>query len=103
MHTTVLSTCGSRNEAERIARDLVGRRLAACVNIIPVSSYYRWKGRINADREYLIIAKTRSKIFAKLKRRILILDSYELPELLSLKIDGGYKKYLNWIDKETRK
>ena len=103
MHNVILSTCGSRSEAEKIARDLVERRLAACVNIMPVNSHYRWKGRITAGREYLIIAKSKSEVFAKLKKRILALHSYELPELLSLKVDGGLKKYLDWIDGETRK
>jgi periplasmic divalent cation tolerance protein len=102
MRTIVLSTCGSRNEAEKIGRDLVRRRLAACVNIVPVSSCYRWKGRITLSREHLIIAKTRSEFFRKLKNRILALHSYELPELVSLRIHGGYEPYLKWMDKETR-
>jgi periplasmic divalent cation tolerance protein len=103
MHTIVLSSCGSRNEAEKIARDAVDRRLAACVNIMPVTSYYRWKGKIRADREYLLIAKTRSEVFARLKRRILALHTYELPEILSLKVLGGHKQYLDWIDEEVHK
>ncbi len=103
MHSIILSTCGTRSDAEKIARDLVKRRLAACVNIMPVSSFYRWKGRINAGREYLIIAKSRSENFANAKSRILAIHSYELPELLSLKVHNGYKKYLDWIDYETRK
>jgi periplasmic divalent cation tolerance protein len=101
MHTIVLSACGSRNEAEKIARDAVERRLAACVNIVPVTSYYRWNGKIRVDREYLLVAKTRSEIFARLKRRILALHTYELPEILSLKVLGGHKQYLDWIDQEV--
>jgi periplasmic divalent cation tolerance protein len=103
MHTVVLSTCANRKEAEKIARDIVDRRLAACVNILPARSYYRWKGKIRTDREYLIIAKTRSELFTKLKSRILQLHSYQLPEIVSLRIEGGYKKYLDWIDDEVRK
>ena len=103
MRSIVLSTCGSRKEAERIARDLVERRLAACVNIVPINSCYRWKGKINFDREYLIMAKTRSEVFTRLKSRILALHSYELPEIVSLQINDGYKSYLDWIGEETRK
>ena len=103
MHTIVLSTCGSRNEAEKIARDAVERRLAACVNVMPVTCYYRWNGKIRADREYLLIAKTRSEVFARLERRILALHTYELPEILSLKVLGGHKQYLDWIDEEVHK
>jgi periplasmic divalent cation tolerance protein len=101
MHTVVISTCANRKEAEKIARDIVERRLAACVNILPVRSCYRWNGKIRADREYLIIAKTRSALFTKLKSRILALHSYHLPEIVCLRVEGGYKKYLDWIDSEV--
>jgi periplasmic divalent cation tolerance protein len=101
MHTVVISTCANRKEAEKIARDIVERRLAACVNILPVRSYYRWNGEMRVDREYLIIVKTRSELFTKLKSRILALHSYHLPEILSLKVEDGYQKYLDWIDNEV--
>jgi periplasmic divalent cation tolerance protein len=102
MRILVLSTCGSRKEAEEIARDIVQRRLAACVNIMHVRSHYRWKGRIRAEREYLMIVKTRSELFARLKGRILALHTYQLPEIVSLRINDGYKRYLDWIDEEVR-
>jgi periplasmic divalent cation tolerance protein len=102
MLTMVFSTCGSKKEAERIARDLVKRRLAACVNIVPVNSCYRWKGKLNFEREYLIMAKSRSEVFTKLKTRVLALHSYELPEVVSLKILDGYKPYLNWIGNQVK-
>jgi periplasmic divalent cation tolerance protein len=102
MRVVVLSTCGSRKEARKIARDILRRRLVACVNIMPVTSYYRWKGKITVDREYLILAKTRSEAFRKLKERILALHTYELPEIVSLKINEGNEEYLDWIDEEVR-
>jgi len=101
MRIVVLSTCEGRKAAQKIAQDIVGRRLAACVNIMPVTSYYRWKGKIKTDREYLMIAKTRSQVFARLKRRILALHTYQLPEIVSLRIAGGNERYLDWIDKEV--
>ena len=102
MYTVVISTCANRKEAVKIARDIVERRLAACVNILPVRSCYRWNGEIKVDREYLIIAKTRSELFTKLKSRILALHSYHLPEIISLRVEDGYKKYLDWIGDEVR-
>lgn len=102
MRVVVLSACGSRKEAQKIARDILRRRLVACVNIMPVTSYYRWKGKITVDREYLILAKTRSEAFRKLKERILALHTYELPEIVSLKINEGNEEYLDWIDEEVR-
>lgn len=95
----VLSTCGSIREAHEIAGALVQRRLAACVNILPVISCYRWKGKVMKEREWLLIIKTDSKIFSKLRRRILALHSYEVPEIVSLKIDRGSKPYLAWMDR----
>ncbi len=103
MYTLVISTCANRKEAEKIARDVVERRLAACVNVLPVRSCYRWRGKIRVDREYLMIAKSRSELFTKLKSRILAINSYSLPEIVSLKVEDGYKKYLDWIDGEVRK
>ena len=97
----VLSTCGNVKEARKIGRDLVKNRLAACVNIVPVTSYYRWRGKLTMAHEYLLIIKTRSQVFRKLKQRILALHSYELPEIVSLRIDNGYKPYLAWIDRES--
>lgn len=94
----VLSACGTAREAHKIANDLVLRRLAACVNIFPVKSCYRWKGKIVNGREWLLVVKTRSNLFKQLMRRILTLHSYELPEIISVKIDDGSKPYLAWMD-----
>ena len=99
--TIVISTCGSLSEARKIGRDLVQRRLAACVNILEVTSCYRWRSKIRTEREYLMLIKTRSEAFARIRRRILTLHSYELPEIVSLKIDDGLKPYLAWIDGEV--
>ena len=101
MYILVLSTCGSRKEAEKIALDLLDRRLVACVNVMPIRSFYRWKGKVRVDREYLILAKTRSKFFAELKKRILAIHSYELPEIVWFRIEGGHGKYLDWIGAEV--
>ena len=87
-------------EAQEIAGDLVQMRLAACVNIVPVDSCYRWKGKVMKEREWLMIIKTDSKIFSKLRRRILALHSYDVPEIVSLKIDRGSQPYLAWMDRE---
>jgi periplasmic divalent cation tolerance protein len=97
----VLSTCGSMKEARKIAKDVLERKLAACVNITTVSSYFRWKNKIQTEREYLLLIKTRSETFVRLKRRILALHSYELPEIIIIRIAGGYVPYLGWIDEEV--
>jgi len=97
----VLTTCGSLEEARQIAQALVERRLAACVNIAPVYSYFRWKNKVQTQREYLLLIKTRSQRFVQLRKRILALHSYELPEIVVVRIVGGHSPYLEWIDREV--
>lgn len=70
------------------------------MNILKVESYYRWKKRVVNEHEWLLVIKTNSVVFGKMKRRILSLHSYEVPELISLIIDGGFRPYLKWLDTE---
>jgi periplasmic divalent cation tolerance protein len=98
-HAVVLSTAGSEDEASRIASDLVERRLAACVNVVPgVRSVYRWRGAIHADAEWLLIVKTRRDRFEAVRDAIRAIHSYEQPEIVLLDIADGDGGYLRWID-----
>jgi len=90
----VLTTCGSSEEASRIARELIQRRLAACVNIVPqVLSMYRWQGEI----ESLLVIKTTADAFERVQAAIRELHSYDLPECVSVAVDDGSVPYLDWI------
>jgi periplasmic divalent cation tolerance protein len=94
----VLTTAGSDEEARRLARALVERRLAACVNLVtPVESVYRWKGKVETAREWLLLIKTTAASLAAVEAAIRELHSYELPECLHLAIEGGSEEYLGWI------
>lgn len=94
----VLTTAGSRDEAAKIGRELVERRLAACVNVMgPVASTYRWKGAVESAEEWLLLIKTTSAAAAKVESAIRKLHSYELPECVVLPIEGGSEEYLAWI------
>jgi periplasmic divalent cation tolerance protein len=95
----VLVTCGSRKEARKIACALVGQRLAACVNEIgvPVVSTYRWKGKVQSAKEFLLLIKTSRKRFAAVRDAVLKLHSYEVPEIVALPIAAGSRAYLDWI------
>ena len=80
----VLSTVPNEEEAARIAHEVVSCRLAACVNIIqPVRSIYRWNGRLEDEREVLMIVKTRAALFGRLADRIKELHTYEVPEIVA--------------------
>ena len=99
----VLTTAGSPQEAEKIARTLVERRLAACVNIIPqIQSVYRWKEKIEQETEWLLIIKTRLNIFDSVRVAIQELHSYDLPECVMLDVSDGSEAYLNWVSENTR-
>jgi len=94
----VLTTAGSEEEAQKIARHLVENGMAACVNIIPqVASIYRWLGKVEEAREWLLIVKTTAAAFERVCLVIAELHSYELPECICLTIDDGSPRYLKWI------
>ncbi|MGH9716500.1 MAG: divalent-cation tolerance protein CutA [Candidatus Acidiferrales bacterium] len=101
----VLVTCGSPKEARRIARSVVEARLAACVNVLraPVESIYRWNGKVEIAREFLLVIKATRKRFAALDAEVRRLHSYDVPEILALPIERGSKAYLAWIDESTKR
>lgn len=100
----VLTNCGSPKEARRIAKALVERRLAACVNTItaPVESVYRWKGKIEKAKECLLLIKTSRARFAAVERTIRELHSYEVPEIIAVPIVSGSREYLGWFTHNSR-
>ncbi len=94
----VLTNTGSGEEARKIARVLVERKLAACVNIIPtVESTYWWKGKIETAPEWTLLIKTVRTNFEAIHDAIRELHSYDLPECIAISIDNGSPEYLNWI------
>ena len=98
----VLTTAGSADEARKIAQTLVERRLAACVNMVPqIESVYRWKGKVEHATEWLLLIKTQTGAFERLRDAIKELHSYELPECLLLEVDAGGQEYLDWIADST--
>jgi len=98
----VLTTTGSKAEAQKIGRSLVERRLAACVNIVgPIASVYRWKGAVESADEFLCVVKTTAEAVDKVSAAIKELHSYELPECVVLPIEAGNKEYLDWISENV--
>ncbi len=95
----VLVTCASAGQARKIARALVAARLAACGNVFesPVRSIYRWKGKVELAKEFLLVLKTTRKRFAAVERAVRALHTYEVPEIIALPVIGGARSYLKWI------
>ncbi len=94
----VLTTCGNPGQAERLATELVETRLAACVNALPhASSTYRWNDTVERAEEVVLLIKTTRERFAELEARIKLRSSYELPEVLAVRVADGSQEYLDWI------
>jgi periplasmic divalent cation tolerance protein len=99
----VLCTAGSEEEARKIARHVVEQRLAACVNIVPqIESIYRWQGKMESAREWLLLIKTTVENFPDVRDAIRELHSYELPECISISVEDGSAAYLEWIDQSVQ-
>ena len=101
----VLVTCSTLMEARRIARTVVSKRLAACVNVIlsPAESFYTWNGKLERAREYLLVMKTAAKRLSELEREVKRLHSYDVPEFIALKLTEGSASYLGWLSSSVAK
>jgi periplasmic divalent cation tolerance protein len=98
----VITTVGDKEAAEKLARQLVERRLAACVNILgPLRSIYRWKDQVQNDEEFLLLIKTTPQGAARVRAALGELHPYELPECIELTVDDGSEAYLRWIAAEV--
>lgn len=98
----VLVTTHKLTEARKIARTLVEKQYAACVNIVPkISSIYRWKDKIQSDSEILLVIKTRRHRFDALRQCVESMHSYETPEVVALPIVEGAANYLKWIEQSV--
>ena len=97
----VTTTTGSKEEAHEIARGLVERKLAACVQVAgPITSVYRWKGKIETSQEWLCIIKSGMSLGERLEKAIREMHSYEEPEIIATPIVGGSQSYLKWLGEQ---
>jgi periplasmic divalent cation tolerance protein len=96
--TLIMTSVGTEQQAVEISEELIARRLATCVNIVPcLRSIYRWKGKMCEDTEYLLFIKTPKRMFEPVSQAIREFHSYELPEILSLPIDAAERTFHEWI------
>jgi periplasmic divalent cation tolerance protein len=102
-YSVILTTCGNEVEAERIARLLVENRLAACVQITGVTSFYEWDGKVNKDGEQLLLIKAKTSLYEEIEKAITEIHVYEVPEIIRLPVEAGLEHYLQWIDDVSKK
>ena len=99
----VLTTAGTKEEAERIGKTLVEEGLAACINVIfPLTSIFSWEGRIEQAEEALLLMKTKRTLYEKLETRLKQLHSYQTPEVIALPVVFGSPEYLKWVSEICR-
>ena len=96
-------TCGSKDEADKIAKALVEEKLAACVNILPgITSVYFWEGQLNQGSEHLLVIKSTQKASEALTKRVRELHSYDVPEVITYPVQSGNEEYLKWVEGQVQ-
>lgn len=101
MFREVYITAGNMDEARRIARELVSKDLAACVNMFPINSIYTWGGKLEEEQEIAMLVKTTEDRFEEIRELVRSLHSYELPCIVSWEFEGD-RDYLEWVHESTR-
>lgn len=97
----VLTTCGSEDAAEKLARSIVEHKLGACAQISGIVSHYTWQGTLERDEEFRIVIKTRTELYRRLEQFIVDNHDYDVPQVVMVPITGGLGGYLGWIDEQT--
>jgi len=98
----IMNTCPDKETAEKIAKSLVEKKLAACVSVLPVEkSIYRWKGEIEEAAEFLLIIKTRDKLYPRVEAHIKANHPHSVPEIIALPVKKSEKIYETWIERNT--
>jgi periplasmic divalent cation tolerance protein len=97
----IITTCERKNEAKALALKIIDEKLAACVQISSIQSYYSWNGKIENGQEYKLLIKTRNKLYDHLEIFIKKNHPYEVPQIIKIPIQEGSDEYLDWIDETT--
>ena len=96
----VVTTMETKEDARRVANEVVGKRLAACAQVIgPITSTYWWEGIVEESEEWLLVLKTQKGLYEALEEAIRDMHFYEVPEILAIPVVAGNPDYLDWLDK----
>lgn len=101
-YSVVITTTGNKEDAEKIANALLSEKLAACIQVTQIKSYYTWKDAVNVDEEQLLLVKCKAADYAEIENCIKSNHSYEIPEIILLPISTGLPAYLGWINDVTK-
>jgi periplasmic divalent cation tolerance protein len=101
-YSVVITTTGNKEDAEKIANGLLSEKLAACIQVIQIKSYYTWKESVNVDDEHLLLIKSKEKDYSEIEKCIKANHSYEIPEIIQLPMTAGLPAYLGWINDVTK-
>ena len=100
----VLTSAGTKEDAQKIAQSVVEKRLAGCAQVVgPITSTYWWEGKIDSAEEWLCIIKSRNDLYKELEKAIQQIHPYKVPEILAVPVVEGSQSYLEWLDGELRK
>jgi periplasmic divalent cation tolerance protein len=102
-YSLVLTTCGAKEEAERVAAQLVEQCLAGCVQMFQIESVYRWEGAAERAKEWMLFCKIKASDYDKVEAAIRSAHSYATPEIIAVEIDKGAEAYLAWLEAATRR
>ena len=97
----IKTTFAKKKEAEEVAKKIIEKKLAACIQISEIESYYKWNNKVENSNEYKVEIKTLDRNYKKIEDLILKNHKYEIPEIISYKLNKGSKKYLDWIKQEV--
>lgn len=103
-YVQVFTTTEKKEDAEKIAKAMVEKRLAGCIQIVgPINSMYWWKGNVETAGEWLLLIKSKKELYEELEKAIKELHPYETPEIVAVPIVAGSKEYLEWLKNELKK
>jgi periplasmic divalent cation tolerance protein len=101
-YSVVITTTNSAEASEKIAKALLDQKLAACIQVTQIKSYFTWKDEVNIDDEQLLLIKCKSTDYAEIENCIKGNHSYEIPEIIQLPINNRLPAYMNWINEVTK-
>jgi len=101
-HIVVMTTFSKEEVGNKLIDELLTKRLAACIQAVPVKSCYTWKGAVSRDSETLLFIKTKAALYEEVQNTIRQLHDYETPEIISIPVLNGSKAYLDWMDSVTK-